>query len=431
MTEMNGQEREMDPRLLRKLEVLRPTPERDAHAAEMGRQRFLNEIDSIPEYKTRSPFPWGIGWFISRKNHKEKSPVNPRTKRFAFTTAAAIITILVLLFGGVGATAFAAQSALPGDALYSVKTSLEQTRVILARDAYDQAQLHLAFAQRRLDEMAELVRQGRYSDVEMASSEFEAYIQRAISALETVMAGDTERGLLLSNQITNKLLSYALVLKEVLAGVPDAIRPAVERALHVSQTSAGEENEIVGVVESIADTAWIVSGQTINIIPATEIKGSISVGDQVKVHAVLGSDGSLTAREIELFDGDIGGDDNDNGDDNANDNDDNGNDNADDNANDNDDNGNDNADDNANDNDDNGNDNGDDNANDNDDNGNDNGDDNANDNDDNGNDNADDNANDNDDNANDNGDDNGNDNDNANDNGNDNDGSGGDDNDND
>ena len=407
MTDFDNPQREIEPHLLREIEMLRSTPERDPAAVEQGRQAFLAELDSVPELNDRSTVSWLTGFFNRKSNHKENIPVKTHTQRFAFTTAVVIITILVLLFGGAGATAYAAQSALPGDALYSIKTGMEQTRVILARDAYAEAQLYLSFAQLRLDEMAELIRQGRYGDVELASSEFEQYVQKAIGALGTVMAGDPERGSLLSSQITHTLLSYGAVLKQVLASVPEAVRPAVEKAILTSESSAGEEVEITGVVESITDSVIVVSGQTIEIIDATDIEDGVSVGDQVKVEAIVGSDGTFTASEIEFSGSDIEG----NGDNDANDNDDdNGNDNEDDNANDNDDdNANDNDDDNANDDDnDNANDNDDDDAND--------------DDDDNGNDNEDDNANDNgddDDNGNDNDDDNDNEDDNTNDNDND------------
>ena len=304
MTELYDPERNMDPQLMKKIQALRITPERDAEAVEQGRQKFLAELDSIQEFESRSTFAWLAGWFKNRRKHQEDASLNPRTRRFTFATAAVLITILFLLFSGAGATALAAQSTLPGDTLYVVKTGLENTRVLLAGDAYDQAQLHLSFARRRLDEMSALVQKGRYGNVELASKEFEAYVEKATSALPTVMAENPERGALLSNQITHALLSYVSILKGVQASVPDAFQPAVEHAILISQTSAGEEIEFTGVVESLPGTTWVVSGRTFTIIDLTEIKGTISIGDTVKVHAILGSDGTLTAQKIELSDAD-------------------------------------------------------------------------------------------------------------------------------
>ena len=156
--------------------------------------------------------------------------------------------------------------------------------------------------------------------------------------------------------------------------------------------STGGGQEVFGVIEAMTDTTITIGGVVYQLTNFSEVKGLLSVGDEVKIHFVTNPDGTLTIREIELRS--TTGDDNSNGNGNANENgnandngsDDNGNGNgSDDNSNGNgsDDNGNGNgSDDNGNDNgsDDNGNDNG------SDDNGNDNGsDDNGNGSDDNGN----------------------------------------------
>jgi hypothetical protein len=85
--------------------------------------------------------------------------MNTRAK-FALTSILAVMVILVFLFGGAGATAFAARSALPGDALYPVKTGLENTRVALAGNEYVQAQLNMRFAELRLEELNAAVDEG-------------------------------------------------------------------------------------------------------------------------------------------------------------------------------------------------------------------------------------------------------------------------------
>ena len=59
------------------------------------------------------------------------------------------------------------------------------------------------------------------------------------------------------------------------------------------------EIELTGTVESMAPTAWMMNGKVLAILPATEIKGTIRVGDLAKAHAFVQSDGTLAAREIE------------------------------------------------------------------------------------------------------------------------------------
>ncbi len=69
-----------------------------------------------------------------------------------------------------------------------------------------------------------------------------------------------------------------------------------------TQDEDGKEIEITGVVESIAEDAWTIAGQTVLINSETEIKDSPAVGDEVKVQALTQPDGSLLAREIEKAD---------------------------------------------------------------------------------------------------------------------------------
>jgi len=315
--------------------------------------------------------------------------MNANKKLFGLRTLIITIAIAALLLGGVSITGAAAQSAIPGDALYPVKTTIEQTRLSMASDAGDRAQMKMGYAEQRLKEIGALIEEGRYREVNEAVLAFEADINSAILELETVAKADPARAARLAMEITSALTRYAQTLSTLLASAPENVRSEVNRALD-----------------------------------STHLAGSLDLPS--------GSDNANDNSNDNANDnGDDNGNDNanDNGDDNANDNanaNDNGNDNGDDNGNDNDNvNANDNGDDNGNDN---ANDNGDNNGNANDNvnandygNANDNGDDNGNANDNvNANDNGDDRGNDN---ANDNGDDNGN--DNANDNGDDNSGSGG------
>jgi hypothetical protein len=63
--------------------------------------------------------------------------------------------------------------------------------------------------------------------------------------------------------------------------------------------SAGEEIEFFGAVVTITSDSWMVGENTVAITSDTEIKGTIAVGDPVKVHALVQPDLTLTAREIE------------------------------------------------------------------------------------------------------------------------------------
>lgn len=301
MSKMHDDEDRLDLDLIKKIELLRPTPERDAELADHGRKRFLAELDSQLLEENKSVLARLGIHFNLRSVPEGEIMETKRRRKLALSSVLTIAAVLILLFGGFSATAYASQSALPGDALFSVKTGIESTQVQLARDAYEKAQLQMRFAQRRLDEITLLLEQGRVNDVELASNEFEAYIQNALNSLELVMLGDPQRGAELSNQISQALLDYALALKHVLVEAPDTVKPVVEKAFLLSQDSAGDELEVFGVVESISETELVVDGETYLISDLTEFENKIEAGDSVKIHVILTADGMKIIREIELF----------------------------------------------------------------------------------------------------------------------------------
>jgi hypothetical protein len=60
------------------------------------------------------------------------------------------------------------------------------------------------------------------------------------------------------------------------------------------------EMEIYGTVDAIASSAWTINGKVYPITAATEVKDTIQVGSQVKVHLTPDASGALLIREVEL-----------------------------------------------------------------------------------------------------------------------------------
>jgi hypothetical protein len=315
---------EIDPRLFELLDQLRPTPARDPEAAARGRKKYLTELKNLkfeaPAPSQANSMPRWLRRLVHKHdindNQREDLLMNNRTQRFTLTGALIVITLLVFLFGGAGMTALASQSSLPGDALYPVKTSLEQTRVALARSAADRAQLQMEFAERRLGEIAGLIEEGRFENIPTATAEFETYIRNALAELETIAKGDPEQAALLAGQVSEALTRYALTLTGMLDQVPESVRLEMRRTLQNTQAAGlTGEMEFSGAIESMAQQTWMIAGRTVGVNSATEVKGPFLVGDIVKVHAFQNADGSLTAREIERV---RAGQANDNGNDNSN-----------------------------------------------------------------------------------------------------------------
>ena len=227
----------IDPELVELLSLLQSVPVRDPDAAQSGRAKFVSEVDALLASEKKSLFTWMTGLFaVNRK------PGN-RGLRFAYSAVIALIAVMFVLLSGAGATAYAAKNALPGDVLYQVKTGLEQAQVRLTADAVRQAQLHLEFAERRLEEIAALIDDGRFAEIDRAAGEFEYHVQQAIQAMQVVSGEDPARANQLASQIANALTRYGLMLSDMLNRIPDTIRPSVERAIITSRNVQFEELE--------------------------------------------------------------------------------------------------------------------------------------------------------------------------------------------
>src|SRR5690606_23173283 len=135
-----------------------------------------------------------------------------------------VVIVLTLLFGSAGMTAYAAQSALPGDTLYGVKTTLEQTRLSMARDASVRADLYLEFSETRLEEISRLISEKRYKDISDATKDFEMYANQAIAELDVVAQGDPAQAAVLTGRISEALSRYARTLTSMLDSVPEDVR---------------------------------------------------------------------------------------------------------------------------------------------------------------------------------------------------------------
>lgn len=64
---------------------------------------------------------------------------------------------LLIIIGGTGATAFAADKAVPGDMLYPIDLLVEDARLNVAKDDTERNKLELEFAQERVEEAYSLI----------------------------------------------------------------------------------------------------------------------------------------------------------------------------------------------------------------------------------------------------------------------------------
>lgn len=80
------------------------------------------------------------------------------------TPVFAVMVIVLAIFGGSLLSVSAAERALPGDLLYSVKLATEQARLAMAKNPQDKVKLKTEFTERRVDEMRQVVSSSSASD---------------------------------------------------------------------------------------------------------------------------------------------------------------------------------------------------------------------------------------------------------------------------
>lgn len=135
--------------------VLRPTPPRDPQDAKQGEINFLMQARLMTRKvsKTRERrHIWWIDRIKKRIYHKEFSPM--------YATLASIVLVLALMFGGSGATVLAAQTSLPDQPLYRIKTFSEDIALRYSQEENQRLQMELEYTNRRVDEMVAMSEMG-------------------------------------------------------------------------------------------------------------------------------------------------------------------------------------------------------------------------------------------------------------------------------
>ncbi len=232
---------EIDPEMKELLDLLRPVPERTPEAIAAGRSKFVAELDALYPVEQRTRKGLWASVLVNIRLLKE----NFGMKNLVFRTMVAILAVLVLVLGGAGVTAQAAAGALPGDALYGVKTGLEQARLSLTGAADAQVRLYLELANRRLEEMDALVDAGRFTEIAPLADDFHKNVGKALEALKAAAQENPATAADLNAEIAASLARFSQMLNSIVSRVPETAQPALLPALQAAQGSdpaVGNEN---------------------------------------------------------------------------------------------------------------------------------------------------------------------------------------------
>lgn len=211
------------------------------------------QTGAIEDFKNRKPVPSMYYWF---------SP------RFAVPIA------IVLLVGLSSGTAFAAQSALPGEPLYAIKINVnEKVATALATTPAAKASVNATIATTRLEEAESLASTGKLDATTTAelASNFAAHADAAQANTVAVAAVDPGSAAQLGTTFSSTLAAHSAILSQL---ATDSNAPSVKEnsdtlavqvlaqavqghhdgAAQVSEQSAGQTDGAVAVATPEATT---------------------------------------------------------------------------------------------------------------------------------------------------------------------------------
>ena len=175
------EEEKMSPLVEKALDDLRPVPDPDPDRWEAARQAFLAEAQDFPSEAGRAASE------TDQENRRAglRAFLLPLWERRPTSMLARLLILVSVLLGGTIGTVEAAQSSLPGSALYPVKLQIEDLRAGRAQDPEGQAERALEAAEKRLEEAERLAERGDAIPAELGTR-YAEQVSLALQATEAL-----------------------------------------------------------------------------------------------------------------------------------------------------------------------------------------------------------------------------------------------------
>lgn len=210
--------------VIRKLETLKPVPQRLEEDVRKGRNAFIRDMESVVGSVTLSP-----------KRRLNIWMKNLQPKRLAMGTLTIILIVLTAISTTGLAAVYAAQKAIPGENLYGVKIWSEDVRLDLTGDPESAANLHLLFMNRRLDEMQAIADESITEELQTVSRNFFSHFREVEELVENM-----EDGTFYYTRLSELLQKYYELLPEV--ETPD-LNPEQQPTSPMDNTSADQDDD--------------------------------------------------------------------------------------------------------------------------------------------------------------------------------------------
>ena len=203
-----------------------------------------------------------------------------------------ITTILSAVTGG--GVVYASGDALPGDALYPVKTWVEGVQLSIGSDVKD-ADLYMDLIQNRVQEMVELKEQGRFDDLDEAVHGYENQTEAMTRLMAGVQAEDPEEALRLRTELEQKLQEQAHLMEALLAeetsADSDQLREQLQAMLQTNTQTRlriNEEDEDENVIPDATEESTGDETSELTEEPEEETSGN---GEQTRFQELVNASG--------------------------------------------------------------------------------------------------------------------------------------------
>ncbi len=239
--------KDLDPELAAYFRALaeEDVPEPEPRRVREARRRYR---DLVRELRPRRPW-WQRMW---------GAPL-------AVRWAAMALTLLLLLWGSGVAVVQAAERAMPGSPLYAVKRWHEALLLRKARTPQEKARLHRTFAYRRVQELNDLLAQGRQEEARALLGDLLLHVDA------------------LARMVPQAPEAVPRSLTAQVEGIAVRVDPSHREILLRVLNDLYQGRRLVGELKQRQGTTWAVDGVTVEVGPDTLIQGLPRVGDVVEV----------------------------------------------------------------------------------------------------------------------------------------------------
>ncbi len=229
-----------------------------------------------------------LAWIGGPKRVPDRRRFQPVGLRWRWAgVAVGVAVFFSLSAGGIAASG----NSMPGELLYPVKIATEKARLTLTPSDVGKAGLHIAFAERRVQEIAEMGRRGGAEEVTILATSLAQNLEETKRMVEAIAVegGDISD---LQARLEQSAAQQLGILEETLDEVPEQTKSSIAEAL---KRTGEEYGTAIEVTASAAPTPMLVARMgTIQIRatdpPPPQVDSVLVEVEKIEVHRAGGPD---------------------------------------------------------------------------------------------------------------------------------------------